>query len=448
MYSDLYTKSRFSAVKILSSIAIVIVVSLGLFLLTQDSAPTRASKRALLDHQIVNMSPKQFGVFWEVDSADEGWVLYGKNPNNLDMIAFDERDSGGEKEQRVYHFVLLRNLESDSTYYYKLISNNEVIQSDDTDTFSADTLDDSIQATVFSPMYGSVHFSNNKPAGKTLAMLIVGNGYPLMAVSGSTGEWLIPLQYLISPDTKSQMHIGESDPITLQLFNDTQRSMVRSTFERSRPLPESVVLGNNYSFIAESDVLAVQDAKQRSAVDAARTQFEVRYPKQNAVIPGTRPLIKGYGIPGEYVTVQINAQPAFSARAQVNGDGEWDVPIKKSIAAGTYTLIASSQDDSGTATQMSRRFTLIKSGEQVLGESDEATPSGTLTPSVNPSQSISPTIDPSVTVTVTTPTPSETGGMPEATITPAPPVSGLNIVPYVFAGVGMMILGIGVILLL
>ena len=70
MYSDLYTKSRFNAVKMLSSVAGVIVIALGLFLFTQDSAPTRASKRALLDHQIVNMSPKQFGVFWEVDTAD------------------------------------------------------------------------------------------------------------------------------------------------------------------------------------------------------------------------------------------------------------------------------------------------------------------------------------------------------------------------------------------
>ena len=126
MYSDLYIKSRFSAVKILSSIAVVIVITLGLFLFTQDSTPTRASKRTLLDHQIVNMTPKQFGVFWEVDGADVGWLLYGKNPKNLDLIAFDERDSGGEKEQRKYHFALFRNLDPSAKYYYKIISNNEV----------------------------------------------------------------------------------------------------------------------------------------------------------------------------------------------------------------------------------------------------------------------------------------------------------------------------------
>ena len=442
MYSDLYTKSRFNAVKMLSSVAGVIVIALGLFLFTQDSAPTRASKRALLDHQIVNMSPKQFGVFWEVDTADEGWLLYGKNPNNLDAIAFDERDSGGEKEQRKYHFALFRNLDPSSTYYYKIISNNEVIQSEGTDTFSADTLEDSAQATIFSPMYGSVYYSNNEPAGKILAMLIVGNAHPLVAVSGSTGEWLIPLQYLINKDSSNAVNIGENDPITLQLFNDTQRSMVRSTFERSRPLPESIVLGNNYSFISDSDVLAVQDSKISSNSNIANAQVAIRYPKQNAVIPGTTPLIKGYGIPGEYVRININAQPVFSVRVQVNQEGEWDVPVNKKISPGTYTLIATTVDKMGKAVQLSRRFTLIKSGEQVLGDSIEATPSGTLTTSINPS------INPSVTVIVTTPTPVETEIIDKLSITPSPPVSGLNIVPYVFAGVGMIILGLGVILLL
>ncbi len=448
MYSDLYIKSRFSAVKILSSIAAVIVIALGLFLFTQDSTPTRASKRTLLDHQIVNMTPKQFGVFWEVDGADVGWLLYGKNPKNLDLIAFDERDSGGEKELRKYHFALFRNLDPSTKYYYKIISNNEVIQSEGTDTFSADTIDDSEQASIFSPMYGSVYYSNNEPAGKTLAMLIVGNAHTLIAVSGSTGEWLIPLQYLISKHSSSAVSIGENDPITLQLFNDTQRSMVRSTFERSRPLPESIILGNNYSFITDSDVLAVQDSNKSSNQELANTQVTIRYPKQNAVIPGAIPLIKGYGIPGEYVNITINSRPEFAVRVQVNSDGEWDAPVKKKIPPGTYTLTATTIDKMGKVVQLSRRFTMIKSGEQVLGESDEATPSGTLTPSARLSQSLSPTINPSVTVIVTTPTPVETEIIDQPTITPPPPVSGLNIIPYVFAGVGLMILGLGVILLL
>ncbi|MDP4011533.1 MAG: hypothetical protein Q8P72_04910, partial [Candidatus Roizmanbacteria bacterium] len=363
-------------------------------------------------------------------------ILYGKNPKNLDSIAFDERDSGGEKEKRVYHFALLRNLDPSTKYYYKIISNNEVIQSEGTDTFSADTLDDSEQATIFSPMYGSVYYSNNEPAGKTLAMLIVGNAHPLIAVSGSTGEWLIPLQYLINKDTSSAVSIGENDPITLQLFNDTQRSMVRSTFERSRPLPESIILGNNYSFIADSNVLSAQDSNP-SLKESSQTQVEIRYPKQDAVVPGVAPIIKGYGIPREYVNIHIDSKPEFSARARVDENGEWDIPVKTKILPGTYTLTATTKGKNGKTVQLSRRFTLIKSGEQVLGESNEATPSGTLTPSVNPSGILSLTPKLSVTVIVTTPTP-----------IPPPPVSGLNIVPYVFAGVGFVVLGFGVLLLL
>lgn len=437
MYSDLYTHSRISPTKILSSVAIFILVSLGIFVYTQDATPTRASKQALLDHQTVNISPKQFGIFWEVDTADDGWIIYGNNPNKLDKIAFDERDSGGEKEKRVYHFALLRNLVPEETYYYKIISNNEVIHTENTNIFNEKTLDDSAQTSTFSPMYGTVLFPNNEPAEKILTMLIIGNAHPIMAVSGPTGEWLIPLQHIINKDSNKAVGIGENDPITIQIFNDTQRSMVRSTFARSRPLPQAVVLGNNYSFIADSDVLAVQDRNQSTALKS-NNRVEIRYPKQNAVIPGTAPLVKGYGVSGEYVSVQINSLPGFSARVRVNQDGEWDVPVKIKIPPGTYTVTVTTKDKNDNTVQMDRRFTLIKSGEQVLGESDEATPSGTITPSTNPS----------VTVIITTPTPAETIIIDGPTVTPAPPVSGLNIVPYIFAGVGFVVFGLGIILFL
>ena len=438
MYSDLYTHPRFSPIKLLTTIAIVIVAALGLFLFTQDSIPTRASKRALLDHQIVNISQKQLGIFWEIDTADEGWILYGKNPNNLDMTAFDERDIDGEKEKRIFHFALLRNLEPASTYYYKIISNNEVIQSDNTGIFSVITLDDTVHSANFSPIYGSVFFPNNNPADKTLIMLIIGNTHLIMAVSGSTGEWLIPLQYIIDKNSSKAVQFSENDPITIQMFDDAKRSLVRSTIERSRPLPQPVILGNNYSFITDPDVLAAADTPRSTNGGRQKVRVEIRYPKQNAVIPGTAPIIKGYGIPGEYVSVQINSRPGFSARVSVNQDGEWDVPVKIKIPAGTYILHAQTKTITGSTVEMNRRFTLIKSGEQILGESDEATPSGTITPSTKPS----------VTVIITTPTPSITGISGTPTITPSPPVSGLNIVPYVFAGVGLMVFGLGVILLL
>jgi len=330
MYSDLYTHSRFNPLKLLTTIAIVIVAGLGMFLFTQDSTPTRASKKALLDHQIVNMSPKQFGVFWQVDEADEGWILYGKNPKNLDSIAFDERDSGGEKEKRVYHFALLRNLDPSSTYYYKIISNNEVVQSENTDIFNAQTLEESDQATSLSPMYGSAMYSNNDPAVQVLSMLLIGNAHPIISVSGSTGEWLIPLQYIVDINSRKTVPVRENDPIIIQIFNDTQRSMVRSTFERSRPLPESIILGNNYSFIADSNVLSAQDSNP-SLKESSQTQVEIRYPKQDAVVPGVAPIIKGYGIPREYVNIHIDSKPEFSARARVDENGEWDIPVKTKI---------------------------------------------------------------------------------------------------------------------
>ncbi len=451
MYSELYTQSHFRFTKYLAFAALFVVVSTVIFLLSQDSSPTRASKRTLKEHEIVNLTPRQIGVFWETDEPDEGWIMYGDDASSLVKIALDERDIKGEKAKRRYHYALLKDLQPDKQYFYKIVSDNELISQEGNEAFEAMTLEETAAMTSLSPIYGKIIQTNGQPAKSAYAMLIVGNAYPLITMTGNTGEWLIPLQYLANKQTRSAVPVNDQALITLQLFDDESRSMVRSTIDRSRPIPQPITLGNNYSFISETDVLSVQDTK-KTEVPVKRDTVDIRFPKQGAVIPGVAPLVKGYGIPGKAVEVSIDSKPEFSSRVIVDERGDWNVPVKITIKPGKYTLTVQTEDAKGNVVQMEREFTLIKSGERVLGESDEATPSGTITPSTAPSVVVStatPTpssaLSPTPTVKLVSPTPIVSGSV---TGVPTPPVSGMSIIPVMMAGVGMIAFGIGVMLLL
>lgn len=453
MYSELYTHSRFRSIKILSGIAVFVLAAASIFLFTQDSAPTRASKKQLIEHSVVNVSPRQIGVFWQVDEPDTGWLIYGKSPTQLDQIALDMRDTTSEKGLHTYHYALLQTLEPNTTYYYKIISDNELVTPADDESFKAQTLSATAPSSTLSPIYGKVLKTNGQPAKNAFALVMIGNAEKLLSISGSTGEWLVPLQYIVQEGSQNSVPVTEETLVTIQIFDDTSRSLVRSTINRSRPIPQPVTLGNNYSFIADSEVLAATDSQNKNS-SATSYSVTMKFPRQNAVIPGTAPLIKGTGIPGKTVEIVINSKPEIKLRTTVDDQGIWTAPLKTTLNPGEYSVQIVTENTRGDQVRMSRDFTLIKSGERVLGDTDTATPSGSIAPSptTRPSPSIvvstasptpSPTVTPAAVVTA-----SATVTPMVVTATPAPPVSGVNAVPYMFAGLGMVILGIGVVLLL
>ena len=468
MYTDLYIKQKKSRFPIFVSVVLVIVVSSFLFLITQDSAPTRASKKSLISHEIVNVSPTQIGVLWEADQADEGWILWGESPNSINQIALDERDIVTSKIKRRYHLAIIRNLQPNTEYFYNIVSDNEVIKQVNGESFKAKTLSESFVTNNISPIYGKMAFENGAPAANAISMVIVGNAYPVISLSSQSGEWLNSLTYMASKETLNPINISDNTPITIQLFTDQERSMIRSTPSSSRPIPQIVILGNNYSFITRNSILGETTKNfltySSNSNDEKNNQkvrnFEVRYPTDNAIIPGSAPIIKGYGLAGQQVRVKINDGFIFDTNVTVNTLGEWSVSLSRQLLHGTYTLTADSVDSRNKKKSISRIFTIIKSGEQVLGE-QISTPSASLTPRVVNSPTKPPLLtvtrgkisaSPTLTQILGTVTPTYAvvdSATPTLQVTivpsqiPEPPVSGANIIPYLLGGLGIVLIGIG-----
>lgn len=446
-YSDLYTQQHSRPSQVLVALAFFAIVSaVGYYFLT-SSTPTRASKQVVTQHQQVNISPRQVGVFWEVETNDEGWIVYGENPSRLDQIALDERDLA-ERQERKYHYVLLKNIEPDTTYYYRIVSNNELVSGENNEPFSIRTIPDNTASSSLSPAYGKILSQSGDPLVNNFIILEVNGAHPLITLTKNTGEWLIPLQYIISSTDRKSIPVTEDTIVNIRIFNETQQSIVKATLSQTHPLPQTVIMGNNYTFLEEK-VLAATNNRAQTATNSYTV--DLQYPKNGAVIPGNTPLVKGKGIPGKQVSVQINSRPAFNGSARVDKDGNWSITVNRTIAPGTYTISMITQDNRNRSVEIKRNFTLIKSGEQVLAESTGSatlTPSPSVTPQTTITQALSLTPSPTLVASVPTPTDTVIIGDLSPTLTPAPPVSGISMIPFMFAGIGLLLLGAGLVLFL
>ena len=485
MYSDLYLQKRSRVPSYLIALALIMVTGLStFFFFSSSSTPTRASKKTVKQQEVVNLAARQLGVYWESEAPDKGWIIYGENPSQLSQIALDERDTSENKTDSVYHFAMLKNLKADTTYYYKIVSNNELISAQGNEPFSIRTTREMLPASATKPAYGKVVQPNSEPAQRAIVLIRYKDAYPLVTLSGSTGEWLMPLQGLMSKNDGQPSILQSTDMLSIQIIDEGMTTSIDTLVSNASPLPQTVMLGKDYKFLDESQVLPAFNQREQPKPSTNSKQYEVaiNFPRDGAVIPGSQPLIRGVGVPGNDVVININSNPPFSAKTTVDSKGDWRVSIPGSVLAGNYNLIMTTEDGTGKKVGEKRTFSIAKSGEQVLRD---ATGSATLRPtrSVSPTKAISPTkpattispttnplnITPTLSATLSaTPTLTATDSatisatlspttfipvatptvMLYATATPPPPVSGVSFIPYIFAGLGMIVAGAGLILLI
>lgn len=450
-YSDLYLKNRRHGS--LGMIAVGVLVIFGFFLyfsepsLFPSSLPSRALSKQLSNHELVNASQHQIGIYWQSPEPETGWVVFGTSPNSLSRTALDERDVGDKKNTFVNHYVLLKGLKEKTQYFYKIVSGDQVVVSAGNRPFSFITPKNTGAATSLKPAYGKVLQTNGEPAHNAIVIIRYRNIIPLLTLTKVTGEWLIPLQFAVDKTSFEPIMIAEADTAKIEVKSDKGNAEVDTLVKNMIPLPQSIVLGQNYKFLQEENVLPAATAKESEQKEYT---ISILLPKENALIPGSKPLLKGLGIPGKQVKIQINSQPGYISRVMPDKKGEWNINVPVSFPAGSYVMTLTTEDKTGQVVSLTRSFSLAKSGQQVLGES---TPSGTIVPTATPIASLSATLSPTQiatpTATITLPlftaTPVSTG---PSVITPTALLSSgaLDSNPVIFGGLGLIVAGIGFLL--
>jgi len=418
--------------KIPTPITIAVVLLLIFFLARlfgSVSVPSRASKKIVKKLNVVSPSQNQVGILWQTDERETGWVIYGQNERVLNNIALDERDLQNKRNLFYNHLSLLKNLQPDTRYFYKIVSNDQLIEEKDGKAFSFATASNLALSSNLNPAYGKVIRENGEPLENAIVTLSFDKAYSLVALSKTTGEWLLPLNTILNKSTLKVQTVGLEDKLSIEILgDDKKKTQIIADLASVSPLPQTVIIGKNYTFLSKEDVLSASTGNKTQT-----SKIDILFPKESAVIPGGKPLIKGTALPGNEVKVTIDSAKNFSFKTTANKDGFWSIILSDELSSGTHTLKIITKNTAGKEIQMTRKFIIAKSGEKVLGEATaEATP--TLIPTSTPPILLSPTI---FYTPYTTQSP---------TISITPPTSGIDVIPVGVASASLIILGIGILL--
>lgn len=451
IYSQIYLQKKTS--KLLVVVA-CLVAALSFFVAFSQHKPVIAPsvlKENLVAYDIANPTSTQTSIFWQTSKSEVGWVEFGTSRDSFPSKASDDRDLVSDPQSYVFHIATLDNLTEDTDYYYRFMTSKGIYKVAGQTVFHFRTPKKNLQISNAKPAYGKILLPNGNPKENVIVLLRIENFYPLVALSKQTGEWLIPLNGLISRQTaKNTPDIAATSKAQLDFYyEDGKKAHVSTLLSNITPLTQTILLGHDYTMLAKSTVLGSSTTSSAPQEDAA---FTVVYPRENGLIPSARPLFKGTGVPGADVFVFINSKPQFAYRTNVDSKGEWRVQPTQDIGAGNYTAAITSKNEKGAKITVNRNFIIAKDGEQVLGV---ATGEPTLAPSptsaVLPTAAVSPTTGPT-----SQPTPTVIYNQPTAvptqpvynqpTVTPQPPRSGSNFSYMLFVAVGFLVTGGGLML--
>jgi hypothetical protein len=427
-YSDLYFRQKSRPSIIMIVIALVSILSFLTLFLANSHLPSRATKAALLRNQITNLAPNQVTLFWQTDQKETGWIMYGQDINNLNQIAEDERDVSTNKQSYFYHYVTLKDLKEDKSYYYKIVSNERVYLDLNGQAFSFKTPKNASFRSTWTPAYGMIIDPNGLPTEKAFVVFNFQGKFPLLAMTRAKGEFMIPLNFLVDQNNFNIIVPEKKETVNVEIIkNDGKKTTITAFLDQTNPFSQTLITGKDMNITVQDNVLGttVDNSQNQTVINNSvnNTNVNIIFPKENAVIPAQKPLFKGTAFPGKMVYISINSKPEFDYRTQADNDGSWKVTPDNPLAAGNYILTLNTVDAQEKKITLIRNFIIGKSGEQVLGE---ATGASQLTPTLAPTTTLVPTTPPTVTQT--------------------PPQTGMNSNILLILSTAFMVVGAGVLL--
>ena len=349
--------------------------------------------------------------------------------DRCDKVALDERDLEEKKNLFYYHLSFLKNLQPNTRYYYKIVNNNQLVEDKNSKARSFITPVQLTPTYNLNPAYGKLIKENGEPVEGALVVIIFNDSFPLIAQSKTTGEWLIPLNSILNKKSLQMQTIGLEDKLTIEIYGeDKKKTQIVADLKNVSPLPQTIIVGKNYKFIGNEEVLSASVKNNLTA-----NKIDILYPKKAAIIPEGRPLVKGTAIPGNEVEVSFDSLKETTFKTVTDKQGVWRIVLTQQLTQGSHVLTVVTKDNNNKLIRLNREFSIAKSGEQVL-----AAATAEASPTVLPTITQTPIASPTVFIT------SYVTQFPTATA--SPPTSGTSILPIGIASASLIILGFGILL--
>jgi len=358
--------------------------------------------------KITNLSSNGFTISWITEEKTQGFLIFDEE-KSLGKTAFDERDEEKKLGKYFTHYISVKNLVPNSSYYFKIISQSKTFDQNGSPYQVKTAPSFPSFSSPVEPAYGIVLNKDNTPAQGAIVYLTFKGALPLSALTKASGNFLIPLNLIISSDFKGGFIPEEKqeEKIVVRTTADEITTAV-TDIKNDSPVP-TIILGKSYDFRSqkgkESEPLAKQSLPQKilGAKETAE-KIEIVFPKENTPLLDSKPLFKGKGIPRNEVIIKIKS-PLLLEKTTVDPNGQWFFRPKEPLSPGKHTITITTKNKEGEEISLSRSFLVLKSGTQVLGE---ATPSATLTPTITPTPVV---LSPTPTSPPTTPSPSLVPGV-------------------------------------
>ncbi len=352
--------------------------------------------------EIVNLSPYEATIYWLSENKETGWLVYGEKDNLINKIALDNRDVDNIRNKYRNHYVTLKNLTPNKTYYFNIISENKKLSSSDNKPFIFKTPQKMQSRTKLDPVIGKIIKENFEPVNNAIIILYVENNiYPLLALTKKNGEWLIPLNYFLRKDNLEEVILTGEEKVTIEVLDEEEnKSIITDKLKNISLKNETYFIGRNYDNYSSNNVLS---SFTNSNINLNNDLLIIIYPQEGALIPGNKPLIKGKTQPFKEVFINIDSvKKNYSGKVISNNLGDWQYYLNEPLTKGKYFLTVEVFIDKDKLIKKSRTFNIIGNDAiegKVLGEATgEPTTvyqSPTLTPTKvfsSPTKIISPTL--------------------------------------------------------
>lgn len=383
---------------------------------------------------IVNLRDRSATIFWQTEKPTIGFIQYGKSQTSLSMKAYDELDQPSHQIARTNHVVQLKNLSPNTDFYFMLHVDGNAVGQSESLAYSSKTSRVLPTNSGLEPVYGDIVRVNGAPEKSAIVLLTIGESKTLLTRTGKDGTFLFSLCCVLNSQNNEPMYPTDDDPVRIHILSeDGIEKTEEGLFADISPLEEALVidttltqLDNNQKSDEKPQVLAVSDA-----IEKVRP-VDIIFPKEDAVIPGLRPLVRGVGEPGSPVK-GVFKEIGRIFQTKIDEKRNWVYQPSFDFSPGKHELEIETLDTLGNSVIMTRSFTILKSGEAVLGD---ATGSATITPSVviTATPSAQPTVEPTIIFAT-------------STATATPPVTGGSVLPFTLLSLVLLVIGAGIILL-
>lgn len=451
LYSDLYTK-RGKKLPILLAFVLGAILVGFLWRYISPGPSIQATDSGLESIEITNIFQNQTTIVWKTTEKEKGWVTYGESEVGMDTIAYDERDTTNTQDDFSYHITTLKDLKPNTRYFFKITNGKAFFEQNSKSLFTFKTVGKIGQPSTTQPAYGRLVDDKKNPVGGAIVMLSGPDLYPLSALSKSSGEWLIPLNFTVSKKTNNLKTLSPNDELVLYVFEESGKTTkVKAKLRQISPLQKDLTLGQSLVLSSSSTSTPQGDGKSTKKGD-----IDIYYPKKNAVIPAGKPLIKGIASPDTKVELELKSDDdTLTYTVTSDKDGLWTLNLPTELEPQQYVLTVKALGGASNSSILTRTFDVAKSGTSVLGDSTPSgstiTPTLTATPSATPTTTLAqlPTIAPTASapaqITNTPlPTLSITNG---PTATPTPPIAGISMYGLAASSVVLMLVGAGLLVI-